>query len=332
MSSPAENLSAYLDGELTAAEIAALESELAGDAELRAELEALEGAVDFMRSHGPLQAPAGFADAVLSRVSEEAAPAASNLVWLRRPMGVPIEALAVAAAAVLVLVFAMTGGTGSETSLAPREVMEPTERTGAVWAPPQEADENAEGEAVAPAVEPAGEPEEVAKLAIPRTAAPSPMAKPRPKPKSAPVYTSKEVEALGTKGGTTEEATDEIATGTATGMTVVPFSYTLSTEDPEVLKQLDVLARRYGGRLETAGGGAYAVASMNPGTQQVFVRLPNTQMANFGAELRKLGEVHLADANDMVASSEVTLEIRVDYEPGTTGYAPQMQKAAPKKK
>lgn len=317
MSTQPENLSAYLDGELTAAEIAALEAELASDPGLRAELEALEGAVDFVRSHGPLQAPEGFKAAVLAEIAREPAPSGSGLVWLRRPLGVPLEALALAAAAVFVLVFALDRG-GDETA-ADRAVEAPAEKTAAGWGAEQttaeEGEEDADGLAQ---LDLPAKGEASAKSEAPSKLAPRARPKPKPSPQPAPVLTTKEVEAIGGQGTTEPEAAPAGEYGS--GMTIVPFSYTLSTEDANVLKQLDVLARRYGGRLETSGGQAYSVHTMAPGTEKVFVRLPNTQMSNFGAELRKLGQVHLADANDMVASSEVTLEIRVDYEPGTTGY------------
>ncbi|TNE85091.1 MAG: hypothetical protein EP330_27195 [Deltaproteobacteria bacterium] len=326
MSTQPENLSAYLDGELSPEEVAELEAALDADPELRAELEMLEGAVDFVRSHGPLEAPVGFADAVLAKVAEEPAPSGGTLVWLRRPMGVPLEALAVAAAALFVLVFALNSGDESPSAAAKREVSEP-EKTAAAWAPaepapePKEAEE-ADEDAVAQAQVPLKKDGSRLKEALTtRGSAP----KPRPAPKAAPVLSTEEVAALSEKGsaeGEAEPVVTEPGYGGTSGMTRVPFSYTLSTQDANVLKQLDVLARRFGGRLENARGEAYPVASMSAGTQQIFVRLPNTQMSNFGAELAKLGEVHLADANDMVASSEVTLEIRVDYEPGTTTYEP----------
>ena len=57
MGHASEDLSAYLDGELTEVEARALEKELSKNAALMAELTELREAQDFMRVHGPAQAP-----------------------------------------------------------------------------------------------------------------------------------------------------------------------------------------------------------------------------------------------------------------------------------
>ncbi|MCB9679320.1 MAG: zf-HC2 domain-containing protein [Alphaproteobacteria bacterium] len=103
MSEPFANemLSAYLDGELSEGERAELEATLAEDAGLRAELDALADARAFLAEHGAVSAPEGFLDDVLALVEQE--PQVVQLAWYRRPFGIPIEGLAVAAAALLVV-------------------------------------------------------------------------------------------------------------------------------------------------------------------------------------------------------------------------------------
>jgi negative regulator of sigma E activity len=326
MSHSSENLSAYLDGELAPEEVAELEAALSTDPDLREQLDALEATVTWMRTHGPLEAPEGFAEGILARVAEEDAPVAA-LVWLRRPLGVPLEALALAAAALLVLVLAMQPEGEPSATLADREIYEPSTPGAAAWAPAEEeepeAPESVESVAPAPMIAPG--PSRPSASARPRPAArkkdgvaPT-MAAPAPKP--APLI-DKSGSVGFTGGEQVQEAEAEGGTSGLGGMTRVPFTYTLSATNSGVLKQLDVLVRRLGGRLETSRGEAFPVAVMGPGTEQVFVRLPNTQIATFGAELARLGDVHLQDANEMVVSSEVTLQIQVDYEPGTTTYEP----------
>ncbi len=97
-----ERLSALLDNELSDAERRALEKELESDSALRAEFEALRGAREMVRAHGRSYAPADFVEKVMSKVENEVIPANNSNFW-RRPFGVPIEAVAVAAAALMVV-------------------------------------------------------------------------------------------------------------------------------------------------------------------------------------------------------------------------------------
>ena len=99
-----EQLSAWIDGELTDAEAAELEAELARDPSLQAELAELEAVVRIMHDEGPAQAPLGFQERVVARVEREH-PARGRLgAWIRRPFGVPLEGWTLAAAAVAVLI------------------------------------------------------------------------------------------------------------------------------------------------------------------------------------------------------------------------------------
>ncbi len=63
-----DDLSALLDDELSDEEFAALQRELEGDDELRAELEELRGVAEGLRSMGALRAPEGFLAGVMARV------------------------------------------------------------------------------------------------------------------------------------------------------------------------------------------------------------------------------------------------------------------------
>ncbi len=99
-----EQLSAWIDGELTDAEAAELEAELARDPTLRAELAELEAVVRTLHDEGPVQAPAGFRERVLARVEREHPARGRFAEWIRRPFGVPLEGWTLAAAAVAVLI------------------------------------------------------------------------------------------------------------------------------------------------------------------------------------------------------------------------------------
>ncbi|HHO52620.1 MAG TPA: hypothetical protein ENK18_17555 [Deltaproteobacteria bacterium] len=104
-----EDISAYLDGELTDAEIADLEEQLSRDPGLRAALAELEGAVRWIRHAGPDQAPMGFHHRVMARIEEEHPERPPWWARLRRPLGIPLEGWLVAAAAAAVLFLALPG-------------------------------------------------------------------------------------------------------------------------------------------------------------------------------------------------------------------------------
>ena len=105
--SASEQLSAWIDGELTDAETAELEAELARDPSLRAELAALEAVVRTLHDEGPAQAPAGFGERVLALVEREHPARGGFTAWIRRPFGVPLEGWTLAAAAVAVLILTL---------------------------------------------------------------------------------------------------------------------------------------------------------------------------------------------------------------------------------
>ena len=98
-------LSSYLDGTLSDAEAAEVSEAIEHDPSLKEEYEALRRAVNFIKRAGPTEAPADFHAKVLAAVSAEKAPG-GKLVWLFRPLArVPVEAIGVAAAALLVVLF-----------------------------------------------------------------------------------------------------------------------------------------------------------------------------------------------------------------------------------
>lgn len=96
-------LSAYLDGHLSEEESQQIAAALERDAALRQEYESLREAVDLLAQEGPVEAPAGFHARVMASVEREPMPG-GKVVWLRRMAArVPIEAVALAAAAAVVV-------------------------------------------------------------------------------------------------------------------------------------------------------------------------------------------------------------------------------------
>lgn len=93
-------LSAYIDGELPAAEAREVEAALTHNAALRAEYEGLRAAVQLLREHGPLTAPAGFDIRLAERLAREPMPVGWR-VWARKVRPELVLLGAVAAAAIL---------------------------------------------------------------------------------------------------------------------------------------------------------------------------------------------------------------------------------------
>jgi hypothetical protein len=95
-------LQAYLDGDLTVAQL---------PAELRAEAEAWDSLLEEVRATSPAGAPQGFDARVLSTLNAEHRPAWQRwIAWLLRPRLVPVRpAAALAAAAVALVVLGFLG-------------------------------------------------------------------------------------------------------------------------------------------------------------------------------------------------------------------------------
>lgn len=114
-------LSAYLDGALSDAEAVEVSDAIEADPDLRREFEALQQAVELTRREGPAQAPTGFHARVMEAVRDEPAPGGIALRLRRVFTRVPVEALALAAAA-LVVISVVGGRPGEESPAADDEV------------------------------------------------------------------------------------------------------------------------------------------------------------------------------------------------------------------
>lgn len=278
-----EQLSAYLDGELTEVERDELEAELARDPALRAQLTEFERVVEFLRVHGPVQAPDDFHQAVLDAVEGEAMPG-GWWAWLRRPFGIPIEGLAIAAAAAAVLLLALpvvnTGGSGAMRDLVgdPRGYVAKDEIPSLV---PAASEPPAAGKTLArPPEEARPEPEEAA---------------PPPAGTKAPPEPS------------TVEPTPVAGTGEAEPLRGPGYRYTVLTTDPEALLALHRIAARYRGEVLDAEGRPTKGATGTTGTW--LVELPSSELAAFGDALRGLGRVQEVADDRMYTSGRVRVQV-----------------------
>lgn len=94
-------LSAYIDGELPASEARDVEAALAHNPGLRAEYDGMRAAVQLLREHGPMSAPAGFDQRLAERLAREPMP----LGWRRWTRGVRPELVMLAAVAAAALLY-----------------------------------------------------------------------------------------------------------------------------------------------------------------------------------------------------------------------------------
>ena len=275
-----ERVTAYLDGELDAAELARFEADLERDPSLQAELDALVQVQVTLREHLPMKAPADFLDDVLAAAAEEGVV---QLAWYRRPFGIPLEGLAVAAAALLVVYVALPGR--APVADAPTEV--------------------AAARAVSSSVRPYAA-EEAAGAAAKSVDQAASMANDLP---SWEKTDELEKARRAVESGALPE---EQAKGEAL-FVQVPYSYRVVTRDPAVLARLSALAEGYSGELK---GGELQLdeLSRERDAASVTVRLPSSVLRDFGRSLEALGAVEAIEDNSMFAGDPVEVRVQVQLE------------------
>ncbi len=97
-------LSAYLDGLLPPSEAREVAAAIERDPTLAAEFESMRQTVELLHQEGPAQAPTGFHARVMAKAAEHGRPS-GQLIPIRRWLArVPVEAVALAAAAAVVVI------------------------------------------------------------------------------------------------------------------------------------------------------------------------------------------------------------------------------------
>ncbi|MCB9760068.1 MAG: zf-HC2 domain-containing protein [Alphaproteobacteria bacterium] len=304
-----ERLSAYIDGELDDATVAEVERALREDPALRAAHDELLAAVDFVREHGPADAPRGFHARVMNHVGGMPLP----IPWWRRLLrpfrAVPVESLAVLAAAALVIYVIAT----------PDPAPTPPEVAHSVAEAP------APVEAPAPALKPAAP---VAPETPPQIATDDAVAQRTP-PTPAE---RREVldELLGTRASEmsedgvalvdpstappAEEGSAQVSEGVASGLSA-SVAYRLSAENPRALYDLAALAGRYGGSLVDAGTGEPVSARRLSSTDSrvsVRVQVPAGRIEEFTRAAAAIGRVTTTSSKDNQLYGGGLMELQVD--------------------
>ena len=310
-----ERLSAYVDGELDAAERKRLELELERDPELRAEVEALQATQSLLQRHGPAVAPTDFRVRVLEAVADEPV-SAPWWAWLRRPFGLPSEGLLVAAVAVAVLWVAIPEP--------PAPVAESTDLGAARldW----------ETKKASPSPDDAGLADEAP--AVAEEAEPAPVT-PRPK---APIATKK-MEKLPTKSAEATKAPPEPPKQAPAGSAdaaepkklVGGHRFRIETSEPDAQFVLQRIAAQYQSVATTLQGERLAGTEFaNGGDLQVVVQLPHSALCNFEEDLAELGVVSTEFDKSLFNTSTipVTIHLQLDTKPTSRGRKPGVDEAA----
>lgn len=271
-----ENLSAYLDGELTDVEAAELEAELARDPVLRAELSELESVAQWLREEGAEPAPFGFHRRVMDRVEAEHPTGAARWAWLRRPFGVALEGWLVAAAAAAVLFVALPRSAPESSSelgpLADRPAamdLDPVE-------PVEEAADGGDAAEPGPGTEPG----------VVRTG--------RSKRIREPVQSSGdgELPPIGIPplqplpGGEDEAAPGDTGPRPETRFPR-GFAFTIRSADPAMKRRVLAVASRYG--VPMALTGEQPSSQFTADRETILVEIPSGKLALLDAELKRLG-------------------------------------------
>ncbi len=322
-------LSAYLDGELDTAEAREVEDALARSAELRAELDQLRAGIALLRSGGPVPAPKGFARRLDARLAEEP----MRVGWTRHLRRVRAEAVLLAAAAALVLVFAgkkpaepapdvpeaadeaRTDGAVAEDAVADAADATPGEEAPAADAADATKDDATGGAPTpaAPAVDVAGMPG-VADGVLGDEKAEQ---KKSVKQKTAPKATKSAMSKLAVEKEAYVPAWEQQATSTAPPTVQAPARYRLQLTSETGLRDLDALVRQYGGRLEDERGKPLAPYPMEAGeTRKVRLNIPagTISAGQLYDRLRALGHAELTQTDTLYAGSSAPVVIEVSRE------------------
>jgi len=329
-----EDVSAWVDGELSDDELEAFEAELERNASLRGRVDEIREVSEWLADEGPTEAPMGFANRVMARIDEEHPADRTWWTWLRRPLGLPLEGVVVAlsAALVLLLVLPRADRTANQERAARQSRLERTVEPPQNEAVATERDAERPGERVTPSEEPPtlalpppttrkGAPAEKAVVTSKRqdegtARAESPHAPESTGPTTPPtdayhVPPPSEVDSPLAQAPLRKRAppTPEPARDRRT----LPFEVT--SDDPDMLARVLKLSARFGGAFDAAGR-EIADPTLGSGTREIFVHVPQKRLHDFESQLRALGyEVAAQGRAGLLASDRVTVRLQLTLAP-----------------
>ncbi len=317
-------LSAYLDGELSAAEAREVEAALAHDPALRSELEDLREAIELLHDGGLVEPPAGFADRLASRLDAEPMPVG----WRRWVRNIRPETLMLAAAALLVVVYV-----GNHKSLPDLDV--PPDAPIVAGKAFDKAEDPPADEASAPPA--AGTPTAPEAQAPPSYGTRTdgvlgnePSSRQKSTPKQSTKASALPVEAWQPEWEKEPAAEAETNTAIGAGNTAnssdstqvrwtspPPFRYRVVASNDLALKKLAAIAKELGGELQDSLGRPLAAFQLENGqSPKVRVAVPAHNAAALAVRLRELGEVQtIQETGNLLAdpNSDVPVQVEISY-------------------
>jgi negative regulator of sigma E activity len=278
-------LSAFLDGGLPDSEAAEVADAIERDPALKAEYEQLRMTVAALRQYGPVSAPEGFSARVMAAVDAEPSQSGVVVQFRRFFRRVPVEALAVAAAAMLV-VFAAGSQFGGDlpsepvVAKAPSSAQTPPTAPVVDGAPPAEtrpatSPQSPEQVAAAGSADPAEPPANAAPSVLPQQAANRKGSMPAAPPSPDGAYVP---------GWEDGKAGAGQAFGGMEGLS-------LSVSDPEVMQKLYMVAESHGGRMLDEASQPlrpYSLSSTDP-VARVLLLVPVDRASGLRSQLQSFG-------------------------------------------
>jgi len=277
-------LSAYLDGALPEGEAAEVADAIERDPALKAEYEQLRMAVAALRRHGPVSAPEGFSARVMAAVDAEPSQSGVVVQFRRFFARVPVEALAVAAAALLVVFAAgsqVVGNAPPEPALAKNPPKADLPRD----TPPVSKDAPATDARPAAAPEPAKEAQAVGS-AEPIDDDPSILPQQTASKKSSMPTAQGTPEGAYVPGWEGSTADGDKSFGGMEGLS-------LSVSDPDVMQKLYMVAESHGGRMLDEASQPlrpYSLSDSDP-VARVLLLVPVDRAAGLRSQLQSFGAV-----------------------------------------
>ncbi|MEN0066089.1 MAG: hypothetical protein AAGA48_28365 [Myxococcota bacterium] len=334
-----EDVSAYLDGELTDAEILAFEAELERNAALRADLDEIREVSEWLAAEGPTEAPMGFANRVLARIEEEHPAPSPWWTWLRRPFGMPLEGVVVALSAAIVLALVIPRATTPPERGA---VEERAARQSTVEQPPVPLPEDGvpTTDATEVKVWEDGAPPVTKKAAPQRRTNQKPRLERNATPKSttaAPAQGTGDfglVETLSRKqaieaptdayevpspsdAGTPSPEAPFVKPSAAAERAVTEAHFLpvrVSSDDPEMLGRMLKLAARFGGAMD-ARGEEISDPVLRSRSREIYVSVRQEELPDFERQLGGLGyQVGFVEEAKLLAGERVVVQLQLIYD------------------
>jgi len=325
-------LSAYIDGELSESEMAEVERAIRENPAVRAEYSQLMNAIELVRSQGVVEPPPGFRERLDARLAVERMPRL-RWRWIPAPIRrMPLEALGLACAALLV-VFLIQREPPTVEPLEDKEVetvaqeFEPPTKEAAASEDMEKAGVLLEKIEKKPAAEKARKKESAkiqkkSRVSKERKSAPRKEMREQKKVGAADLA---EQDPLADLGVNWEDEFEQAggfegrSKGKKKESEARNLRYRLNVVESDVLWQLEKLASKFGAQLLSSTGRKFSPQSMTTESnyKNLQVKIPGNAIGGFIAALKELGAITVvySGSDQLYGGGEIVLELGIQYEP-----------------